>query len=135
MADITIEQARAIIAAARGQAAKFGVAVNIAVVDAGAHLKAFERMDGAILGSIDVAVKKARTARLFELETGDLGPLCQPGGPLASLEQTNGGLITFGGGAPVRNAAGEVVGAVGSSGTTVDQDHQIAQAGARALAP
>jgi uncharacterized protein GlcG (DUF336 family) len=72
--------------------------MNIAVVDAGGNLKAFRRMDGAWLGSIDIAIKKARTARYFDMNTGDIGQLSQPGGPLFNIEVSNGGLITFPGG-------------------------------------
>jgi uncharacterized protein GlcG (DUF336 family) len=133
LADITLDQARAVTEAALKKSAELGVLMNIAVVDAGGNLKGFSRMDGAWLGSIDISVKKARTARFFDMNTGDIGGLSQPGGPLYNIEVSNGGLITFPGGVPLRTADGEVVGAVGVSGSTVDNDHAVAEAGAAAL--
>lgn len=133
MADITLQQAQAAVAAALQKAQQLGVAEDVAIVDAGANLKAFARMDGAWLGSIDIATRKARTARFFDMETGALGKLSQPGGPLYNIEASNGGLISFGGGIPLRTAAGEVIGAIGASGSTVDNDVAIAQAGAQAI--
>ncbi len=132
MGDVTMQRARAAIEAACDKAQELGAATNIAVVDAGANLKAFVRVDGAFLGSIDIAIRKARTARLFDMDTGELGKLSQPGGPLYSIEHSNGGLITFGGGVPIKTGAGEVIGAVGSSGSTVENDQMIAEAAARA---
>lgn len=133
MADITLDQARAVTEAALKKSAELGVLMNIAVVDAGGNLKGFSRMDGAWLGSIDISVKKARTARFFDMNTGDIGGLSQPGAPLYNIEVSNGGLITFPGGVPLRTADGEVVGAVGVSGSTVEDDHAVAEAGAAAL--
>ena len=109
--------------------------MNVAVVDAGANLKAFARMDGAWLGSIDIAIKKAKTARYFDMETGDVGEMSQPGGSLYGIEHTNDGLVTFPGGIPIKNSSGEVVSGVGASGSTVDDDHEVAEAGLSALAP
>lgn len=133
MSDITLEQAQKIVEAAKKKAAKLKTKMDIAVVDAGANLKAFVRMDGAWLGSIDIAIKKARTARFFDMPTGDIGGLSQPGGSLYNIEHSNGGLITFPGGIPLKNAAGEVIGAIGVSGSTVEDDHAVAEAGAAAL--
>jgi uncharacterized protein GlcG (DUF336 family) len=130
MDDITLEQAQAAVGAALAKAEAIGARMNIAVVDAGANLKAFARMDGAWLGSIDIAIRKARTARFFDMNTGELGKLSQPGGSLYNIEHSNGGLITFPGGVPLRNAAGTVVGAIGVSGSTVENDHAVAEAGA-----
>ena len=93
------------------------------VVDAGANLKAFVRQDGAWLGSVDIAIKKAKTARFFDMNTGDIGGLSQPGGPLYQIEVSNGGLITFPGGVPLRSPDGTVIGAIGVSGSTVEDDH------------
>jgi uncharacterized protein GlcG (DUF336 family) len=104
--------------------------MNIAVVDAGGDPKAFLRMHGAWLGSVDIAIKKARTAGFFDMPTGELGALSQPGGPLFNVEVSNGGLITFLGGIPLRSHYGEVVGGVGVSGSTVENDHTVALAGA-----
>ncbi len=108
--------------------------MDIAVVDAGGHLKAFARMDGAWLGSIDIAMTKARTARYFDLPTEALGELSQPGGPLYGIEVSNGGLITFPGGLPLTAADGTVIGAIGVSGSTVEDDRAVAEAGVAALA-
>jgi uncharacterized protein GlcG (DUF336 family) len=95
VSDITLEQAESAIQAAKRKAAELGTKMDIAVVDAGANLKAFVRMDGAWLGSIDIAIRKARTARFFDMNTGDIGQLSQPGGSLYNIEHSNGGLITF----------------------------------------
>jgi len=132
--DITALQARAMVDGAILKATEVNTKMNIAVVDAGGNLKAFLRMDGAWLGSIDIAVKKARTARLFDMPTGDIGGLSQPGGPLYGIEHSNGGLISFPGGVPVRAADGSVIGAIGVSGSTVEDDHAVAVAGAEAIA-
>ena len=133
MADITLSQAERIVAEAVRKAGEIGTLMNIAVVDAGGNLKAFGRMDGAWLGSIDIAIKKARTARFFDMNSGDIGALSQPGGPLFNIEVSNGGLISFPGGIPLRDAGGEVVGAIGVSGSSVENDHTVAEAGASAL--
>ena len=130
---MTLEGAEQILAAAKKKAAAINTKMNIAVVDAGGNLKAFARMDGAWLGSIDIAQRKARTARWFDMETGEIGKLSQPGGSLYGIEHSNGGLITFPGGVPIKNGQGEVVGAVGVSGSTVENDHAVAAAGAAAL--
>ena len=98
MSDITIDQARRVLEAALAYAVKKELKMNIAVVDAGANLKAFVRMDGAWLGSIDISIKKARTARFFDMPSGEIGKLSQPGGDLYAIEHSNGGLITFPGG-------------------------------------
>jgi len=133
MDDVTLAQAEKAIAAALKKAEELHVKMNIAVVDAGANLKAFVHMDGAWLGSIDISIRKARTARFFDMETGDLGQLSQPGKSLFGIEHSNGGLITFPGGVPIYNAAGAVVGAVGVSGSIVENDRAVAKAGAAAV--
>ena len=132
MGDITLAQAQTLVDAALKKAAEIDTLMNIAVVDAGGNLKAFARMNGAWLGSIDISIKKARTARLFDMNTGDVGALSQPGGPLYNIEVSNGGLITFPGGIPLK-LNGEVVGAIGVSGSSVENDHAVADAGANAL--
>jgi uncharacterized protein GlcG (DUF336 family) len=134
MQDITLEIANRAINAAVRKSQKMNVKQNIAIVDRGGNLKAFARMDGAWLGSIDIAVKKARTARLFELETGDIGKMSKPNGPLYGIELSNGGLISFPGGIPLTNEDGEVVGAIGVSGGTVKEDQAVAEDGADAVA-
>jgi len=131
--DLTLEAAERILAAATKKAVELGTRMDIAVVDAGGNLKAFVRMDGAWLGSIDISIRKARTARWFDMNTGEIGKLSQPGGPLYGIEHSNGGLITFPGGVPLKNGKGNVVGAVGVSGSTVENDHAVAAAGAEAL--
>lgn len=133
MATITLDEAHEVAVAAQAKAKDIGVPMNIAIVDGGANLTTFGRMDGAWLGSIDIAIKKARTARMFDVNTGDLGPLAQPGQPLYGIEVSNDGLITFGGGVLLRNSDGEIIGALGISGGTVDQDETVAKAGAAAL--
>lgn len=132
--DISLEQAQAVLDAAIAAAEEQGTRMDIAIVDAGGNLKAFARMDGAWLGSIDIAIKKARTARLFDMPTGNIGELSQPGGPLYGIEVSNEGLITFPGGMPLTAADGTVIGAIGVSGSTVEDDHTVAEAGAAALA-
>src|SRR5215217_6543119 len=131
--DLSLAQAQAVLAAAIAAAEEQGTTMDIAVVDAGANLKAFARMDGAWLGSIDIATTKARTARYFDLPTEELGKLSQPGGPLYGIEVSNGGLITFPGGLPLKADDGTVIGAIGVSGSTVEIDRAVAVAGAAAL--
>lgn len=131
--DITLDAAMRVVEAAREKAADIDTKMDIAVVDAGGNLKAFVRMDGAWLGSIDIAQKKAKTARFFDMNTGAIGELSQPGGPLYQIEVSNDGLITFPGGVPLKNADGDVIGAIGVSGSTVENDHTVAAAGAEAL--
>jgi len=128
-----LEAAERIVAAAKKKAAQIGTLMDIAVVDAGGNLKAFVRMDGAWLGSIDISMRKARTARWFDMNTGEIGKLSQPGGPLFGIEHSNGGLITFPGGVPLKDSKGTVVGAVGVSGSTVEHDHAVATASAEAF--
>ena len=131
--DISLDQAHAVLTAAMKKAEELKLAMNIAVVDAGGNLKAFARMDGAWLGSIDIAIKKARTSRYFDMPTGDIGKLSQPGESLYMIEVSNGGLITFPGGVPIKTADGTVIGAIGSSGSTVKNDHAVSKAGADAI--
>ncbi|UCC30544.1 MAG: heme-binding protein [Phycisphaerales bacterium] len=133
MSEISMQQARAAVDAALEKSKAIEVKMNIAVVDAGANLKTFARMDGAWLGSIDIAIKKARTARFFDMNTGEIGKLSQPGGSLYNIEHSNGGLITFPGGVPVRDASGNIIGAIGVSGSTVENDYLVAEAGAAAI--
>lgn len=130
---MTLEQAETAVKAAKAKAVEIGTLMNIAVVDAGANLTAFVRMDGAWLGSADISQKKARTARYFDMPTGEIGKLSQPGGSLYNIEHSNGGLISFPGGIPIKNASGEVIGAIGVSGSSVENDHIVAQAGVDAL--
>jgi len=130
--DISLDQAQAVIAAAVKKSQELKIAEDIAVVDAGGNLKAFVRMDNAWLGSIDIAQKKAKTARYFDMPTGEIGKKSQPGGPLYMIEISNRGLITFPGGVPIKNSSDVVIGAIGASGSTVENDDQVANAGAAA---
>ncbi|MGE0667219.1 MAG: heme-binding protein [Sphingomonadales bacterium] len=130
---ITTHQARAMIAAAEARAREIGVPVNVAVLDGGAHLKAFSRMDGAVLGSIDLAAGKARTAVLFNAASEAVWEYCKPGAPAPGLENSNGGLVVFAGGLPVTGPDGTQIGAVGVSGGAVHQDLDIANAALAAL--
>src|SRR3954469_13891600 len=131
--DITLDQAHAALEAAAKKAQEINTKMDICVVDAGGNLKAFARMDGAWLGSIDIAIKKAKTARYFDMNTGDIGKLSQPGQPLYQIEVSNGGLISFPGGVPLKTPAATIIGSVGVSGSTVDNDHTVATAGAGAV--
>jgi uncharacterized protein GlcG (DUF336 family) len=131
--DITLDQAHAALAAAQKKADELHIKQDIAIVDAGGNLKAFARMDGAWLGSIDIAQKKARTARYFDMPSGEIGKLSQPGKPLYMIEISNGGLITFPGGVPIKTQDDVIIGAIGVSGSTVENDQACAEAGASAV--
>jgi len=131
---ITLDKARAVIAAGEARADALGIRANIAVLDAGAHLKAFVRQDGAVLGAIDISINKARTAALFRAPTEALWDYAKPGGPSPGLENSNGGLVVFPGGLPLFDSAGVLIGAIGVSGGAPSQDLDIAQAAAAALA-
>lgn len=130
---ITSEQARAVVQGAEGKAREMGLPVVIAVLDAGAHLKALERMDGAVLASIDIAMRKASTSVLFQANSEAVWEYCRPGAPAPGLELTNGGLAPFGGGMPLKGRDGQIIGALGVSGGSVDQDVEVARAGSEAF--
>lgn len=128
-----LELAQKVVEAALNEARSLGLLMNVAVVDEGGNLMAFARMEGAWLGSIAIAQAKAYSARAFDMTTQELGALSQPGQPLFGIEATNSGqIVIFGGGIPLRSN-GTVIGAIGVSGGTPDQDHQVAQAGLKAL--
>jgi uncharacterized protein GlcG (DUF336 family) len=131
--EIKLEIAEITVAAAKKMAHEIGIPMNIAIVDYGANLLLFCRMDKAWLGSMDIAIKKAKTARFFNMETGEIGKLSQPGSPLYQVEISNGGLISFPGGIPLKNEIGEVIAAIGVSGGSVAQDYKVAAAGADAF--
>ena len=131
--DLSLDQAHKISEAAFKKAQELNTKMDIAVVDAGGNLKSFARMDGAWLGSIDISIKKAKTARYFDMPTGEIGKLSQPGGPLYQIEVSNNGLITFPGGVPIKASDGTIIGAIGVSGSTVENDHAVAEAGAAAV--
>jgi len=130
---ITLEQAEKVIASAKQKASAIDTKMNIAVVDSGSNLVAFVHMDGSWVGSVDISIKKARTAAWFQMDTKALTPLVQPGEALFNIEHSNGGLITFPGGVILKNSEGEIIGAIGVSGSTVDDDHDVAVAGADAI--
>lgn len=128
-----LSDAKRMLEAGEAMAASIGIAYNIAVVDAGGALVAFTRQDGALIGSIDLAIGKAITARLFDKRTSDLAEMAQPGAPLFGIEQSNGGkVVIFGGGLPVL-IGNTIVGAVGASAGTVEQDTAVAEAAAAAI--
>ncbi len=130
---MTLDAAQAVVDAARAKADEIGVPMNIAVVNDGNNLTAFARMDGAWLGSIDIAQNKAYTARAFDMSTKDLAPLCQPNQPLFGIHASNQGrLIVFAGGIPL-TSGDAVAGAIGVSGGSVEQDHEVAEAGVAAF--
>ena len=130
---LTLEDAKRMLSAAEAKAASLGIAYNIAVVDAGGHLVAFVRQDGALIGSIDLAIHKAVTARIFDKSTFDLATMAQPGAPLFGIEQSNSGkVVIFGGGLPIK-VGSDIVGAVGASAGTVEQDITVAEAAAAAV--
>jgi uncharacterized protein GlcG (DUF336 family) len=130
---VNLENAEKVIEAARKKAIALNTKMCIAVVDSGANLKAFMRMDDAWVGSIDIAIKKARTACFFGMATGELGKLSQPAKPLYGIEHSNDGLITFPGGLPIVDEDGVLVGAIGVSGSSVENDHEVAAAGVKVL--
>jgi uncharacterized protein GlcG (DUF336 family) len=124
---INLDAAEAVIEKARDHSAVIGVPMNIAVVDGGGHLVAFARMDGAILGSIEIALAKAKTSILFNGPSENLWEFCKPGGPAPATEYTNGGLIPYAGGLPLRDENGTVIGAIGVSGGLPVQDGEVAR--------
>ena len=130
---ITLEEAQRIISAAEDKARQMGQPMNIAVMDAGRNLVAFHRMDGAWVASTDIAIDKAFTSAGRGLTTRKIGEMAQPGQPLFGINTTNGGrIVIFAGGIPLMRD-GEVIGAIGVSGGTVGEDHQVAEAGVTAL--
>jgi uncharacterized protein GlcG (DUF336 family) len=130
---MTLDDARRVIAAAEQQAVDTGQPMNIAVVDAGGNLVAHVRMDGAWIGSIDIAINKAFTARAFDIATEELAAMSQPGKPFYGVHVSNGGrVMIFAGGIPLKRRD-QVVGAIGVSGGTGDQDQAVAEAGAKAF--
>jgi uncharacterized protein GlcG (DUF336 family) len=130
---VDLDAAHRVIAAAREKAQQLGLKMNIAVVCAGGHLRGFERMDGAWLGSIRIAQDKAFSARAFDMETKALGKMSQPGEPLFGINTTNDGrIVIFAGGIPLKDGS-KVAGAIGVSGGTPDQDQEVAEAGAKAF--
>jgi uncharacterized protein GlcG (DUF336 family) len=130
---LTTLDAQTAMIAATAKAAELAVPMNIVVLDAGGHMKSFLRMDGALLGSIDIAQKKAKTSVLFESNSEAIWEFCKPGAPAHGLELSNQILATFAGGVPLR-AGKEMLGAIGVSGGAVSEDAAVAAAGAAAFA-
>lgn len=130
---VTLADARRIMAAAEKKAAQMGQPMNIAVVDQGGNLISHVRMDGAWLGSIDISIKKAYTSRAFDIATKDLATHSQSGGQFFGIHASNDGkIMIFAGGIPLKKD-GHVVGAIGVSGGSGEQDHAVAEAGAAAF--
>lgn len=133
MSNTTLSQARRIIESAETKANEIGQPMNIAVVDTGGNLVAHARMDGAWIGSIEISINKAYTSRAFDLPTQDLAENAQPGQQFYGIHASNGGrIMIFAGGLPLTSGA-QIVGAIGVSGGTGDQDQAVAEAGAAAL--
>jgi uncharacterized protein GlcG (DUF336 family) len=126
--EITLAQAERAVALAKSKAAEMKVPVNIVVLDTGGHLKSFARMDDAFIGSIDIAMQKAKTAMLFRTNSEAVGEFMKPEAAAYGIENTNGGLVGFAGGRPIRSE-GRIIGYVGVSGGAVPQDLLIATAG------
>jgi uncharacterized protein GlcG (DUF336 family) len=130
---LSLDDARELIAAAEKKADEMGVPYNIAVVDAGGNLIAHVRMDGAWLGSINISINKAWTARAFDMSTGELAKMAQSGKPLFGINSTNHEkVVIFAGGMPIK-VGDAVIGALGASGGTVDQDQKVADAAVEAF--
>lgn len=133
MSTVTLAQARQLIDAAEKKANEIGQPMSVAVVDQGGNLVAYVRMDGAWIGSVDISINKAFTSRAFDIQTKDLGENAQPGEQFYGIHASNGGrIMIFSGGIPLVDN-GQIVGAVGISGGTGDQDQAVAEAAAAAL--
>ncbi len=130
---VTLEDARRVIAAAEKKAEEIGQPMNIAVADVGGNLVAHVRMDGAWFGSVDISIKKAWTSRAFDITTKDLADNSQSGDQFFGIHASNNGkVMIFAGGIPLKQG-GKVVGAIGVSGGSGEQDHQVAEAGMEAF--
>ncbi|MFY4727967.1 GlcG/HbpS family heme-binding protein [Nitrospira sp. BLG_2] len=130
---VTLDDARKVIAAAEKKATEVSQPMNIAVADAGGNLIAHVRMDGAWIGSIDISIKKAFTSRAFDIATKDLAKHSQSGGQFFGIHASNDGrVMIFAGGVPLKRD-GKIVGAIGVSGGSGEQDHAVAEAGAAAF--
>ncbi len=126
--EITTQQSEKLMSLAKAKAKEINVAMNIAIIDKWGHLKAFARMDDAFLGSIDIAIKKAKTSMLFRMNTEQVGEFLKPEVAAYGMEATSGGLIGFPGGMPIK-ANGEIIGYIGVSGGFPTQDQTVAAAG------
>lgn len=130
---VALEDARRVIGAAERKAKEIGQPMNIAVADAGGNLVSHVRMDDAWIGSVDISIKKAYTSRAFDISTKDLAEHSQSGGQFFGIHASNNGkIMVFAGGIPLKKD-GKVVGSIGVSGGSGEQDHTVAQAGAAAF--
>ncbi len=130
---VTLADAKRVIKAGEQKATEIGQAMNIAVADAGGNLVAHVRMDGAWIGSIDISQKKAFTSRAFDIATKDLAEHSQSGQQFFGIHASNDGkIMVFAGGVPLKKD-GQIVGAVGVSGGSGEQDHAVAEAAAGAF--
>jgi uncharacterized protein GlcG (DUF336 family) len=125
---ISMDQSIVVLFKAKVKALEIGVPVNIAVMDTGGHLKSLQRMDDALIGSIDIAIQKAKTAMLFRMPSEKVGEFLKPEAAAYGIENTNGGLVGFAGGLPVRHND-KIIGYIGVSGGAITQDAAIAAAG------
>lgn len=132
-ATVSLEEARRVIAAGEDRAREIGVPQNVAVVDSGGNLVSHARMGGAWIGSIDISINKAFTARAFDTATGGLAANAQPGGPFYSIQESNHGRVMIFAGGILQQLDGQVVGAVGVSGGDGEQDQMVAEAAAAAF--
>ena len=121
------------VQAAVEESKRLNVKMNIAIVDVGANLVYFVRMDKSYLGSVDISIRKAKTSVMFQRPTGDLGKISQPGSPVYGIEHSNQGIITFPGGIPIYDNQGELMGGIGVSGSSVENDHKVAEVGIEAI--
>ncbi|WP_049911214.1 GlcG/HbpS family heme-binding protein [Halorubrum lipolyticum] len=134
MTEVTLDVAKELIAAAEGKAEEVGVPMCIAVMDDGANLVGFHRMDDALIASIDISQNKAYSAVSLKLDTETIQEVSQPGESLYGLGNTNDGrIITFGGGFPLEDDDGNVIGGIGVSGGSAKEDMEVAQAGVDAF--
>jgi uncharacterized protein GlcG (DUF336 family) len=130
--NLTFADAQRMLAAGLAKAEEIGQPMNIAVVDAGGHLLAFGRQDGAIRASIDISQRKAMTSILVNAPTAVLTDMVKPEADTFGLDRQSGGMVPFGGGLPVHRD-GELVGAVGVSAGSVEQDVVVAEAAVAAF--
>lgn len=130
--EINLNESRQIVQQAKAKATQLNVNANIAVLDTAGHLKIFERMDDAFLGSMDIAIKKAKTASLFRTSSANVGEYLKPEAGTYGMTATNGGLVGFAGGLPILKN-GQIIGYIGISGGKVSEDLEIATAGAEIL--
>ncbi|RBI60406.1 heme-binding protein [halophilic archaeon] len=134
MTEITLDVAKKIITAAEEKATEIETPMCIAVMDDGANLVGFHRMDGALLGSIDISQNKAYSSVALKMETETIHEVSQPDESLYGIGNTNDGqIVTFGGGFPLEDASGNVVGGVGVSGGSAEDDMEVARAGVEAF--